>query len=341
MASPPDGPPLPSDDAAFLEDFLATHPVRLRAISLPSWGNRWQECEAYLQQALPPPVLPYFAMFRGINATALGRPLLPDVDAIEAALGCRLYRDWPIMEATDVKARFPHLASNTDVEAWVAYERMFEPWWRDRQLLYLDFYCRHLTFGDVGCSLSHLALWEAAAQDSVTMLIVFEDDARPKPGALTYLFRQIQALERIGTEWDLIYGHSTKYDKAPEAAMPGCALLHASHRKLTDFYILSSAGIRKLLTSGFRNCILPIDDFLPALFRTGVHPRPDVMALGCVRYVREICGGLAAYTVSPDVVLSINEARRLGSASAETPCILGHGRPHQPRGRRGAPCRVH
>lgn len=38
-----------------------------------------------------------------------------------------------------------------------------------------------------------------------------------------------QALERMGTEWDLIYGHSTKYDKAPEAAVPGCALLHASH----------------------------------------------------------------------------------------------------------------
>lgn len=35
-----------------------------------------------------------------------------DVSMMRWRLGC----DWPIMEATDVKARFPHLAANTDVE---------------------------------------------------------------------------------------------------------------------------------------------------------------------------------------------------------------------------------
>ena len=79
-------------------------------------------------------------------------------------------------------------------QAWVAYESMFRPWYRDRQKLYVDFYCRHLTFGDVGCSLSHLAIWEAAQMDNADLLVVFEDDARPKHGALTYLLKQIEVL---------------------------------------------------------------------------------------------------------------------------------------------------
>lgn len=74
----------------------------------------------------------------------------------------------------------------------MAYERLFQGWYRDRQLLYIDFYCRHLTFGDVGCSLSHLQLWEEADRDGLQLLVVFEDDARPDAGAVPFLFHEIE-----------------------------------------------------------------------------------------------------------------------------------------------------
>ena len=76
-----------------------------------------------------------------------------------------------------------------------------------------DFYSRHLTMGDVGCSLSHLALWERHAQQQPdgAVLLVLEDDARPQTDALTHLLEQAAAATAAGVRWELLYGHGTLY----------------------------------------------------------------------------------------------------------------------------------
>lgn len=67
--------------------------------------------------------------------------------------------------------------------------------------------------GDVGCSLSHLALWERHAQQQPdgAVLLVLEDDARPQADALTHLLEQAAAATAAGVRWELLYGHGTLY----------------------------------------------------------------------------------------------------------------------------------
>ena len=67
--------------------------------------------------------------------------------------------------------------------------------------------------------------------------------------------------------------------------MPGTECVFAGHRKVTDCYLITAAGARKLAGCGFRESVLPVDDFLPAVHVASTHPRADVMALPCVRKV--------------------------------------------------------
>jgi hypothetical protein len=81
--------------------------------------------------------------------------------------------------------------------------------------------------------------------------------------------------------------------------MPGTECVWAGHRKVTDCYLLTAAGARKLAGCGFRDCVLPVDDFLPAVHVASTHPRADVMALPCVRKVCMCVPWLCLYESGP------------------------------------------
>jgi hypothetical protein len=188
-----------------------------------------------------------------------------------------------------------------------------------------DFYSRHLTLGDVGCSLSHLALWEqhARAPDDA-ILVVLEDDARPETDAVSHLLAQATSLSAAGVRWEVLYGHGTLYSHRAEARVPGTECVWAGHRKVTDFYLITGLGARKLAGCGFRRSVLPVDDFLPAVQVASTHPRPDVMALACVRAVRDGGdGGLLALALAPGAERCASACKTAGSASKHTPCLLG------------------
>ncbi len=71
---------------------------------------------------------------------------------------------------------------------------------------YIEFFNRHVTLGELGCSLSHLSIWEDVVRRGIDLQVcgltgtvvmfllvcqvVFEDDARPAPHCLTRFFQE-------------------------------------------------------------------------------------------------------------------------------------------------------
>ena len=258
--------------------------MRVSAISLRRRPDRWSACEAHLRSVLPTGVA--VEMFEGTDAKALAEDRHEGegaLDALERGAGITIYRDWPITEVEDVRRAYPRLANRSDVEAWVGYERAVAKAWRgDRARLYVDFFMRHLTLGDIGAAVSHVRLLEHAHSQGVELQLVFEDDARPTAAALPALEREVALLEEEGVGWDLIYLHSAQYCRGEEPLVhPRSALRVAGHRKVCHAYAVSRRGLSRLTACGMRDSMLPIDDLLPALH--SVHPRDDVMALPCVR----------------------------------------------------------
>jgi len=257
---------------------------RVTAISLRPGSKRWINCESYLQSCVPANI--EFRMFQGDDANAC-KHLLPDVGAVEEALGTHVYRDWPICETADLQRVFSReMEGLSDLQAWTCYRRMFRSLWKQQEAEdYIDGYARQTTLGEIGRSLSHLKVMEQAMVDAIEVQIIFEDDARPSEKAIEVLMAEVDLLKSLGKSWDLIYIRSKKYDWCDEPLfVEGSSLLLASHRKATDAYAVSRQGMEKISGSGFRDCLFALEDFLPALYSR--HPRIDIEGLPCVEKVR-------------------------------------------------------
>ena len=179
-------------------------PIRVTAISLRRRPDRWRACEDHLRGLLGDG----FDMFEGTDAKAAAGDDSTAVDrvaALEAATGCTVYRGWPITEVRDVRRCYTSPAPQlSDAEAWMSYERKVAAAWRsDRSRLYLDFFLRHLTLGDVGAALSHLRVAERGHAEGLSLQVVFEDDVRPSAEALPPRLRQVQLLRGARSSRDL------------------------------------------------------------------------------------------------------------------------------------------
>lgn len=148
--------------------------------------------------------------------------------------------------------------------------------WRD--------YGRPLREGEVGCALSHLAAWRAAAAaamaetDGLEAAIVLEDDAVGLERCWEELGAELEALRDAGCDWDVLYLGRVR---APggvgeDGRRVSARTVRAGFSYATHGYVLSAAGARKLANGGLERCVMPLDEWLPATY--ACHPRADLRA---------------------------------------------------------------
>ena len=112
--------------------------------------------------------------------------------------------------------------------------------------------------------------------------------------------------------------------KIRKTSICGSRLKIAGHRKAHHAYALSASGMAKLYRCGFRDALLPYDDFLPSLHST--HPRPDLMANPCGCFIE---------TSSHPIFRSPHPERSSSSTSALLAPSSNAERPRQPSMSRG------
>jgi len=271
-----------------------------------------------------------------------------DVEYVERHLDCKVYRGWAVTDEFDVARISPETAiqaaphdiefvngtalletdekaqmaaSKYGLHVYLAYENWFRGVWHKRFVdKYVGYFMRHMTLGECGSSLAHLRVLERQVADRIPIQFVFEDDARPVVDFLDPVLAKIEALDAIGERWDLILLHSVKYDLIPEQESRVDGLFIAGHRKVTDAYCMSLRGAQKICRSGYRYCLFPFDDFLPALYSH--HPRKDLALLPCIANIKEF----KAYTFPDDANMSIISEESLVSGNNVSPCLFGdHG----------------
>jgi glycosyl transferase, family 25 len=148
---------------------------------------------------------------------------------------------------------------------------------------------RPLKYGEIGCTLAHLACWHHAAQAGrEPFVLVLEDDAVLKP---TFLGDLLAGLERLTSHcpFDLLYLGRYLLD-ADEPALPGFVSPGYSH--CTFGYLLTRPALDALLATLLEQAIVPVDEFLPSLYIQ--HPRADLRA----RFPRQ----LTAFAFDPPLV---------------------------------------
>lgn len=135
---------------------------------------------------------------------------------------------------------------------------------------------KNITFGEIGCFLSHYKIWQEVASqhnDNYTA-VVLEDDVHFQPQFRQRLLLALQDARRLMLDWDLIYLGRRKLGSAARVEIPvaGChgRLVKALYSWWTVGYVLTSSGARKLVNSKPLEKLLPVDE-LPGIL-SGTHP---------------------------------------------------------------------
>lgn len=138
------------------------------------------------------------------------------------------------------------------------------PWWN-----------RPLKYGEIGCTLAHLACWRHAAQTGDEPYVVILEDDAVLP--TTFLDDLLVGLQRLTEQrpFDLLY--LGRFPLEPEHDQPVTEeFVSPAYSHCTFGYLLTRPAIELLLAAHLEHAIVPIDEFLPALYID--HPRPDLRA---------------------------------------------------------------
>ncbi|MEY9934557.1 glycosyl transferase family 25 [Catenulispora sp. GP43] len=166
------------------------------------------------------------------------------------------------------------------------------PWRIDSENFW---WARDLKFGEIGCTLSHLACWRRALESGRQLFLVLEDDVSLSPDFCNRVLAGINRARRRRVEIGLVYLGRVPLepDLGPAPDVPELVIPGYSH--CTYGYVMSRDAAAKLLAVGLERDVIPIDEFLPAMYLD--HPRADVRA----RYQKCI----NALAFSPDLVIQL------------------------------------
>lgn len=164
--------------------------------------------------------------------------------------------------------------------------------------LSVPFHARDLKWGEVACSLSHFEVWRRIAASAAPFALVLEDDVE-LVGDARAIQRALWSLAGLAPHWDLCYvgrrrqGFPVGSVLRPERKL-GPNLVVPTFSYGAYAYAVSRAGAAKLLEAGLERAIVPVDEFLPALYTA--HVRQDI---------RDVFGRgdrLRAFAIDPDLV---------------------------------------
>jgi glycosyl transferase, family 25 len=153
---------------------------------------------------------------------------------------------------------------------------------------------RPLKLGEIGCAVSHWLCWQRASALHAQHTLILEDDVTLVPDIEQELEARLSALTTLDPAWDMVY--VGRWALEPELDLSvATGIVRPAYSYCTFGYMLSAAGLAKLLDVGFDRAIIPVDELLPALYMP--HPREDVR--------RRYPPRLNAYAFDPPLVTQL------------------------------------
>ena len=153
---------------------------------------------------------------------------------------------------------------NTDVPF-----KCWDKWELPQSERHMDWWCRPMTDGEVGCSMSHWNAWRQAYDEGHEWVLFLEED-----------FKRLRScndldLNTFDDNVDGFYLGSTKMNHKSKDVPYNDTWMIPCFRYNTHAYCMSRSGIKKLLDTNFNMRLLPTDEFLGSTYAP--HEREDVL----------------------------------------------------------------
>lgn len=126
---------------------------------------------------------------------------------------------------------------------------------------------RPLTFGEIGCFMSHYNIWQDMIKQNYKEVIVFEDDVRFEPFFKDKLKLVRQELMDLNLDWDLIFlGRKILHNMEENWVQGSDWLVHVNYTYWTLGYMMSKKGAEKLVNEKPLKKMVPVDEYLPIMY---------------------------------------------------------------------------
>lgn len=124
---------------------------------------------------------------------------------------------------------------------------------------------RPMKMGEIGCFLSHYAIWERIVENNLKEVLILEDDIKFEPYFREHSEELIKEARSIGG-YDLIYFGRKRLDEAENFIENSSSFVQVSYTYWTLGYVITLEGAKKLLAAEPLKKLLPVDEFLPIMF---------------------------------------------------------------------------
>ena len=127
---------------------------------------------------------------------------------------------------------------------------------------------RNITWGEVGCALSHYKIYEYCVKNDIENAVIFEDDVEIPPNLNDKLQKTFNSLDNL--KWDFCYIARKPMDQkkdieiSPNIIRPGYSYWLCG-------YIINLEGMKKVINSNFRKNLIPMDEIIPLLGNISPH----------------------------------------------------------------------
>eukprot|EP00111_Clytia_hemisphaerica_P009761 TCONS_00028618-protein len=128
---------------------------------------------------------------------------------------------------------------------------------------------RPLTFGEIGCFMSHYYIWQEMVERNLETVLVLEDDVRFEFDFNRELKDVMKQADQISSvvNWDLIYLGRKHMSRAKEHLVKGASkIVWARYSYWTLGYVLRLSGAKKLLAGDPLPKMVPVDEYIPIMF---------------------------------------------------------------------------
>ncbi|XP_064649205.1 procollagen galactosyltransferase 1-like isoform X2 [Lineus longissimus] len=126
---------------------------------------------------------------------------------------------------------------------------------------------RAMTYGEIGCFLSHYNVWMDVVKNDYGKIIIFEDDCRFEPLFRSRFDHNIQDAYANVPDWDLIYlGRKILQLNDEKWVDNADHLVRPQYSYWTLAYALTLTGARKLLGQKPLGKLVPVDEYLPIMY---------------------------------------------------------------------------
>ncbi|XP_057289831.1 procollagen galactosyltransferase 1-A-like [Hydractinia symbiolongicarpus] len=128
---------------------------------------------------------------------------------------------------------------------------------------------RPLTFGEIGCFMSHYYIWKEIIDRNLEFVLVLEDDVRFETNfrhKMDEVVRQSKDLLK-DLSWDVMYFGRKHMSRDPEHYVTGSdKIVWAKYSYWTLGYVIRLSGAKKLINGNPLPKMVPVDEYIPIMF---------------------------------------------------------------------------